>query len=51
MATIDNIMYQSYGLDSKPVSNMNSCFNIPIEQIDTELLKHNLDMFKKINSL
>ena len=46
MAAIDGIKYTT-GLHKKPMSNMNSCSNISINDIDVNLLKHNVKMFKE----
>lgn len=51
MATLDQTIYQSYGLLNKPEANMNDNINIKLEVVDMELLDHNLAMFKKINNL
>ena len=50
MATIDKKRYNDWGLDNKPKSNMNSCYNIPYENIDMELLYFNINKFKQINN-
>jgi hypothetical protein len=46
MAAIDNIKYTN-GLHEKPISNMNSCSNISIDNINVNLVYHNVKMFKK----
>lgn len=51
MAAIEGLKYVKEGIHSKPTVNMNSCFNIKIEDIDLELLEHNVKMFRTINNL
>ncbi len=52
MATLDFTSYKgSFGLESKPKSNMNNNSNISIDEIDIFLLYHNINQFKKINNL
>jgi len=46
MAAIDNIKYTN-GLHEKPIPNMNSCSNISIDDINVDLVYHNVKMFKK----
>jgi len=51
MATLDEMEYGSYGLYEKPKSNMNDSFYIKLNQINIPLLHHNIEKFRKINSL
>ena len=46
MASIDGIRYTN-GLHEKPISNMNSCSGINIDQIDLELIIHNTKTFRE----
>jgi len=48
MLTLDGIKYNSSCTNNKPKSNMNDCFEIPIEKIDINLLKYNINKFKEI---
>lgn len=45
MATLDGIKYQD-GFHPKPKANMNTHFNILIDSIDLDLLKHNVEKFR-----
>jgi hypothetical protein len=51
MATLEDNMYSVSGLTEKPKANMNDHYNIGIENIDFNLLKANLTLFRYINNL
>jgi hypothetical protein len=51
MAALDNQAYLDSGLYHKPEANMNNHFYTENKDIDFDLLSHNLEMFKTINSL
>ena len=51
MATLDNQSYLDGGLYQKPKSNMNDHFHMMFDEVDFEILDHNLAMFKTINNL
>lgn len=51
MAAIDAMVYTKMGLDSKPTANMNNFQDIDIDKIDPGSIKHNVEMFRKINGL
>lgn len=51
MATLDGEYYMGNGLLSKPISNMNNNFILPYEEIDQDILRHNVKMFREINSI
>jgi len=48
MATLDGTKYSIEGTHPKPKSNMNEHFEKPIDDINLELLEHNVNIFKKI---
>jgi hypothetical protein len=50
MATLDNIEYHSTGLQTKPKANMNDNFYINPDEIDYELLNHNISTFKDLTN-
>jgi len=50
MATLDNIEYHSTGLQTKPKANMNDNFYISSNEIDYELLNHNISTFKDLTN-
>jgi hypothetical protein len=51
MAAIQGLKYDALGLEVKPTSNMNECFEMPLSEIDIELLNYNVKQFKQINNL
>jgi len=51
MAAIDGMKYSEFGLDKKPTANLNSHFEASLQELDTDLIKHNVLYFKKINNL
>lgn len=51
MATLDNLLYNGFGLSIKPKSCMNNNFHINKDDINMTLLEHNIRMFKEINGL
>ena len=51
MATLEDIAYSNQGLIKKPKANMNDYFYMLDNQVDSDLLEHNIDKFRKINSL
>ena len=46
MAAIDGIKYTN-GLHEKPISNMNSCSNVSLNEIDMDFINHNVKRFKE----
>ena len=51
MATLEGVCYNDRGLTEKPKANMNNYFHMLNNQIDYDLLTHNLEKFKTINNL
>jgi hypothetical protein len=51
MAAIEGMKYDEFGLDKKPTVNLNSHFGADIQELDTDLIKHNVLYFKRINNL
>lgn len=51
MAAIQGLKYDAVGLTEKPTANMNECFEMPLSEIDIELLNYNVKQFKQINNL
>jgi hypothetical protein len=51
MSSLSGIKYNIAGLFKKPIVNMNNSFYIQKENINLDLLKHNLKLFRKINDL
>lgn len=51
MAAMDNTPYTTSGLSKKPISNLNSCFNIHYSKVDHDLVDFNTQMFRSINNL
>jgi hypothetical protein len=51
MATLENIRYTNAGLTEKPKANMNDYFYMLSDQVDYELLSHNILKFREINDL
>ena len=51
MATLEGIRYSNSGLDFKPKANMNDYFYMLGDQVDFELLAHNITKFREINDL
>ena len=51
MATLDGMKYDSTGLQTKPKANMNDNFYINCNQIDYELLEHNLYTFHELTNI
>ena len=49
MATLEGTKYDEGGLKSKPKANMNDHFDMSIDNINLELLEHNIKTFRKIN--
>jgi len=50
MATLDGMEYESTGLQTKPKSNMNDNFYITPDEIDYDLLSHNLGIFRELTN-
>ena len=48
MAALDGTEYGENGIYTKPKSNMNDCFDTPIEDINLELLDYNINKFKEL---
>ena len=48
MATIDHLSYTSNGLTEKPKANMNDHFYMSADEMDFDLLDHNINSFKKL---
>lgn len=48
MATIDKLSYTKNGLTEKPKANMNDHFYMSAEEMDFDLLDHNINSFKKL---
>jgi hypothetical protein len=51
MAALEGIRYTNAGLTEKPKANMNDYLYMLAEQVDYDLLTHNLNKFKEINEL
>jgi len=51
MATLEDIQYTHSGLFKKPKANMNDYFYMLDSQVDYDLLKYNIDKFRKINCI
>jgi len=51
MATLEGIRYTNSGLTEKPKANMNDYLYMLGDQVDYELLTHNLNKFREINEL
>jgi len=51
MAAIQGLKYDILGLEVKPTVNMNECFEMPLSEINMELLNYNIEQFKQINNL
>lgn len=51
MAAIDGMKYSEFGLDKKPTANLNSHFEASLQELDIDLIKHNVLNFKQINNL
>ena len=51
MATLENIRYTNAGLTEKLKANMNDYFYMLSDQVDYELLSHNILKFREINDL
>lgn len=51
MAAYEGKSYNAFGLRDKPKLNMNEIFNLPKNEGNFDLVKHNIRMFKTINSL
>jgi hypothetical protein len=51
MATLEGIRYNNAGLDFKPKANMNDYFYMLLDQVNFDLLVHNLSKFREINDL
>jgi hypothetical protein len=51
MAAIQGLKYNTWGLFEKPIINMNECFEISLNEINIELINHNVKQFKQINNL
>ena len=49
MATLEGTKYDEGGLKSKPKANMNDHFDMSIDNINLELLEHNIKTFRIIN--
>jgi len=51
MAALEDTRYNMWGLDLKPKANMNDYFYMLADQVNYELLTHNLNKFRQINDL
>ena len=51
MAGIDSMEYNQNGISFKPKANMNNFQDVSKDEIDTDLIDHNVKMFRKINNL
>ena len=51
MAALEGIRYNNAGLDFKPKANMNDYFYMLLDQVNFDLLVHNLSKFREINDL
>ena len=51
MATLEDIRYSNAGLDFKPKANMNDYFYMLGDQVNYDLLAHNISKFREINDL
>ena len=51
MAALEGIRYTNSGLTEKPKANMNDYFFMLSDQVDYELLSHNILKFREINDL
>ena len=51
MAALEGIRYTNAGLTEKPKANMNDYFYMLSEQVNYDLLTHNLSKFREINEL
>ena len=49
MAALEGTKYNEDGLKEKPSANMNDHFDITIDNVNLELLEHNIKTFRKIN--
>ena len=49
MAALEGIKYDDFGLEEKPKANMNDHFDITIDNVNLELLEHNIKTFRTIN--
>jgi hypothetical protein len=50
MATLDGIDYDPTGLQTKPKANMNDNFYITPDEIDYDLLSHNIGTFRELTN-
>jgi hypothetical protein len=48
MATLDGLSYSPTGLTTKPKANMNEHFYMNAEDINYDLLDHNINSFRKL---
>ena len=51
MAALEGLAYTYSGLDKKPTTNLNNSFEIKRSEVNMNLVIHNTQMFKLINSL
>jgi hypothetical protein len=51
MAALEGIKYDEHGINVKPKANMNNFFNVSLDNIDINLVIHNVNTFRKINEL
>jgi hypothetical protein len=51
MAALEGMRYSNSGLIEKPKANMNDYFFMLSDQVDYELLSHNILKFREINDL
>jgi len=51
MAALEGMRYTNSGLTEKPKANMNDYFFMLSDQVDYELLSHNILKFREINDL
>ena len=51
MAALDGNAIEFYGLTEKPEANMNNFQDLPLKDIDLDLVDNNVEMFRLINNL
>jgi hypothetical protein len=51
MAALDGNAIEFYGLTEKPEANMNNFQDLPLKDIDLDLIDNNIEMFRLINNL
>ena len=51
MAGIQGLKYNYNGLNEKPTTNLNECFEMKLDKINLSTIEYNIKQFKKINNL